>query len=830
MDFRNCPACKASVLEDDAEDCPFCGASMSGKPSATPAKKPAATAAKAAPAAAKAQASAGAAAKAPAKSKSQAAPKPLDDGSDPFEVDTRTVVKAPPVRPKPAKGRMLRVVCPMCETPGFISPKLQGMEVKCCNPDCMMPIFKAPKPKEKPPEEEPKRSTASIVFAVSAVVLLLAVGFGLYHFVLKDEISNDPTTSETPAATANNGPIERNLIAEPETTDAPQVTSLDEIRDTSLAEVEKAAQQRADNRSKPFGRRMAAEAYAGAGLLDQAREQLADMRKVPGYVKYYEIDPLVMIAQRLRQQGDAAGAEKTLDDALSKADLPAHGREPLDAASRLATALMVAGRADEARGVAKRADDSGTRGRAFVLWRFALDSGSLDLNGPARRPCLHDMPSAQWVSVTLALLAQDRADDALAWARSAEDEAARDNALAVWAAGLAAASASPGETAAPAAVTAVIDQLSPTAQARIWAAIADMRQSQGNTTAMQQSLANATAALAQVAVPEKPRAVPSLKEIYESDGQPRAGLPDPAQARSAALAAADIAQVQAAAGNIDAAWKSMQRALAFLRGTAPSPVATQALLDEDRDSRLNPRLQSALGIESDRVFLAGNRYLKQCKVLHEEATSRFNLQVSLLRRAAAFGVLDPLWAEVVERDRRTDPAEREAYLDTLLPGTVYAYATAAQNADLARRVQETVPRRQLRVDARDQLVIRFGQQIDVKDFRTAADLLRAYEREEPGDYYTSHTIALRGVSRLIKAGGHLEAMDLVREVLDPLLREDAVQLIAAAAVRDDNYSELWERRAEYRLSATEKASFYRGCIRGLNLRPASAAESVEGAE
>ena len=42
MEFRTCPACQASVLEDDVEDCPFCGASMSGKPAAKP--KPTATA------------------------------------------------------------------------------------------------------------------------------------------------------------------------------------------------------------------------------------------------------------------------------------------------------------------------------------------------------------------------------------------------------------------------------------------------------------------------------------------------------------------------------------------------------------------------------------------------------------------------------------------------------------------------------------------------------------------------------------------------------------------------------------------------------------------
>jgi len=32
MDLPTCPACKQSVLDDDAVDCPFCGAPMKGGP------------------------------------------------------------------------------------------------------------------------------------------------------------------------------------------------------------------------------------------------------------------------------------------------------------------------------------------------------------------------------------------------------------------------------------------------------------------------------------------------------------------------------------------------------------------------------------------------------------------------------------------------------------------------------------------------------------------------------------------------------------------------------------------------------------------------------
>ena len=54
MDFPVCPSCRQSVIDDDAVDCPFCGASMKAKPGAKPTPKPAAAATKGPATAAKA--------------------------------------------------------------------------------------------------------------------------------------------------------------------------------------------------------------------------------------------------------------------------------------------------------------------------------------------------------------------------------------------------------------------------------------------------------------------------------------------------------------------------------------------------------------------------------------------------------------------------------------------------------------------------------------------------------------------------------------------------------------------------------------------------------
>ena len=110
-----------------------------------------------------------------------AAGKPDDD--DPFAVDKNAGGKVIAVSPSPTKGRTVEVVCPMCETHGYISPRAAGQEVKCCNPECLVPTFTAPaaeKKAEPPPPPPPKKSSALMWGIMAAVVV---AGVGVYAFV-----------------------------------------------------------------------------------------------------------------------------------------------------------------------------------------------------------------------------------------------------------------------------------------------------------------------------------------------------------------------------------------------------------------------------------------------------------------------------------------------------------------------------------------------------------------------------------------------------------------------------------------------------------------------
>ena len=141
--FPTCPACQQSVLDDDVENCPFCGANMkTGKgggkaPAPRVAPKPAARPSSSA-------ANAPAPAETPKATPTKAAAKSHEiDPDDPFGVDAVSNSRAIPLVARPAKGKTVRLVCPMCETVGFAGPEVAGKEVKCCNEKCALPIFTA---------------------------------------------------------------------------------------------------------------------------------------------------------------------------------------------------------------------------------------------------------------------------------------------------------------------------------------------------------------------------------------------------------------------------------------------------------------------------------------------------------------------------------------------------------------------------------------------------------------------------------------------------------------------------------------------------------------
>ena len=298
MDLPSCPSCGQSVLDDDATDCPFCGASMSGGSS------PAATASPA-----------------NATSPARVATDSTADGpkeNDPFAVDPSVTHRAIPAAPKPTQKRPWRVSCPMCETPGFVPRQAAGREVKCANPQCLVPIFTAPagkstsKPAESLAASDNDTQTGGKATLVVLILLLAAGasggGFWYFNNTSSETASSELTagsgqagfgTADTPAVVAA-APVDKTSEKAP--SDIPPVNDNSEI---SIASIRKlapemmvaAAQEREANRSKPFCRQLTAEFFASVGQVAKARAELKQLTQVGPDLPHLHITTLVDLWQ-----------------------------------------------------------------------------------------------------------------------------------------------------------------------------------------------------------------------------------------------------------------------------------------------------------------------------------------------------------------------------------------------------------------------------------------------------------------------------------------------------------------------------------------------------
>ena len=648
MEFRKCPHCAASIIDDEAVDCPSCGKPLAATPA--PAKKPAAAAA--------APKKKAAAAAAPEKPKKKAPSRigETTDPDDPFDLggDATGGKTAIPVAPKPGKNRMVRVVCPMCESPGFIPEKAQGKDVRCWKKTCRLPVFQAPMPEREPePEPEKKGLPAFVRLGIPVLLGLAAIGGGAWYAVQPKELPTiDPIVAptpdpNTPGVDEDPGP---GLFREPETTDeGPTFLPLADIRAEAVEKIGAASRDRNVQDGNSAARR-AAEVAVVAGDFASINDRL---KQISG-ADFYRIKPLTMLAHVALQGGDTGTATRAADDALKFSQrMPRRGRQPLDWATALAEVLVRLGRDDEAANLLDTHSSPDLRGELSALWTGAADLGTYNVAATRRSSLVRDTDNPQWLAVTRALVARGEVDRALAWAQRA-DRPVRDDALTLWAGTLARLQ---GKDAAREAVVNVPD-LPPAVQARMLAAAglarlekteedvqetavaveaaesvvetdaaddapaptppaapnaasgddeattagdldsveaiaregdqlkAETERAQAAAETEADSLLDQALSLrAQSTVPADEFAVPDLVALHDSARQPNAGLPDADAIRNAALANLKIAELQHARGDDEAAWQSIEAGLQTLRAMAPAPAKMRDLVTEYRSRK-----------------------------------------------------------------------------------------------------------------------------------------------------------------------------------------------------------------------------------------------------
>ncbi|MCA9073280.1 MAG: hypothetical protein KDA84_30360, partial [Planctomycetaceae bacterium] len=362
---------------------------------------------------------------------------------EPFAVDQAAMSNAIPLRPKPTKGRTYEVVCPMCETPGYTSPKAGGREVKCANPKCLVPIFTCPEP-PPPPVEEPPPEPAGLSttqLGLISTVALAAIGSGIWFFVLKnttapptppptrqmvDEKSGDnPETKTTdPQNTEQKDP-------EPAKPKGPNLVKLRQQVPEIMIATSAWPSERRTKRPKPLRIQTIALAYADLGELQKAEEQLDRLSNLDDDMPHYRVLPWVEIGWKLRERGESPS--EAADKAVNFAkDVPESHHESWMESVALGALLTALDRGNEARPLFDREFGQLADQELWAdIMAVSLDH-TFDLNAlePVRPLVTPEAPA--WSGVVWQLVFHDASDKGLEWAKSQSKVPARAEAIVAW--------------------------------------------------------------------------------------------------------------------------------------------------------------------------------------------------------------------------------------------------------------------------------------------------------------------------------------------------------------------------------------------------------------
>lgn len=907
MDLPSCPSCRQSVLDDDAEVCPFCGAPMKGgaptataragaKPSAAPPRptarpEPASRPdSKSAPAVGAKPAKPAAAASAPNKpTKPAPAPAPatrgtprpskptkskslseedlfgddldldspsssgssaapvVDDGGDPLEVKSSAGKDAIPASRQRTKSRPQKVVCPMCETVGYIPTTAAGKEVRCANPKCLVPVFVAPRIQKKATEEAAPKKGSPVATIATVLLCILAVGgAGWYWFnqsATRTRSPQPPTpVSQTPPVAPNSAKPPEQVGKVPEKPPAPPEPSLTlaEERDPVLEIMQRSAQTTDRNLRPAYCQRVVAHTAADCGKFDIARKYLDLLEHGQKDLAFYRIAPLTSMAWQQLKQKDESAAGKLLDQAMqATAELPTMGRDAIEFTAQLAAALVAVGRDQEAKSLVAHNPASGPNGRLVALTTTASTWNTWDTVAAENERPLLDLPSLQCPLVVEIAVSRGYAPQALRFAESLENQDERAQTLIAWGQAVARAQAR-AKSADLSSVEPVAARLDPANRARLQARLGSERLRAGDRPGAEKLLAAAITSLGEIPSP-KEFAIPPAKKLATFD------FHDPAPARVQSLALAEIARLEGALDKRADAQKHLELAVAVLRAAAPNKNAAKQMVEEAGHLRYTafeeavPKKgrKEAIALarqrNQQRARAALERVRQTSKALAAAADSRFDLQTQILASAVAWDDGAHLWQMIAPHATAADPGQKEAYFDTPIPWELVVKLRHSGDKATAEKILEakgsSVPPAETVLDLLAQKVT---DTADVDSLAHEMQRVRKDSKDGPIQLERSdrERATLAGSSYLLRAGKVPQAIEFVRMFDDSQLKEESLEWTVALAGRLNHARQAKEILQAASFIPTESVSAYRGLLLGLLARE-SAPEAnpvADGAE
>lgn len=678
MDFRICPSCEQSVLEDDVEDCPFCGASMSGKPSPkskssspanSKAKKEAPPSKGAQPKQAKPE---------PKESKSDS-----DASADPFEVKSQASKKAPKMKQSMTSSCRLEVLCPMCESVGFVPTSYEGREVRCHNSECLVPVFTVPK--QEIIEETDDRSLLSKygLFIGLGVVVLGTIGGLVYSLQDNKKKDVDPINPATNIVDDKPkvDPDKKDPVVTPENKvpDEPKF-SKSEIQEEALRQLSISSRQETQNRSRALLKRMAAQGYVFTGNLEEAEKQLESLRNDQKAASFLQVLPLVDMAWHHIEKGDTDKSKKELETALKIAStLPRNGEETAYFVTALVTALLAVDMDSQAEEFLKNypiSDDS-------ALWgctqRVIVKNRSFDAFLESQVPYNQLTKKPISVAAVRGLIASGKSEKALKWTLGQKDSRRQFECKMGFLTGKLlsnnqAIQLTDGE------FGHLTEGMTPTHTAFTWGYRANLEMLIGQKEKARTSIAKAKESWANITLP-KEFEVPGMEEIHDEGYEAN----DVASLRLAGLTAALIikAELQSEAKeDLKAAWTSVVKGIELAQRIGASPEKINALdsKNSSQQSSIQRQLKNVFKLETDsEARRAFNKYRRNVSDLKKLSDLRQSIIVRILREAADAGLGKKIWESVSKKEAPFD--KNDGLLETEIAGVLFTHLKESEATD-----------------------------------------------------------------------------------------------------------------------------------------------------
>jgi len=766
---------------------------------------------------------------------------------DPFAVENSSVgTDLRRARRKPQRGCMHRVVCPMCETQGFVPKSAAGEEIRCANPKCLVPVFTAPPlPKKEAPEEAPASSTPLWLVALLLIVVLGAAGGGIWVFVLQPEKTDpvvgpgelnqpfnnvaqnqiDPTnkTSDNLKNGAENG-AENGPPDRPVQTKYPAL-SLPEQQQMILSQIVAEAQSRRANRSKPFCRRMAAETFALAGDLAAAERQLQQLNELSNTLPYYNIQPLVLIAWQQIANNQKGQAVETITKAAELIpSIPKYGRGAVDAATALSAVLCLNDqfkKADSLLMTNQSQDEMAllsAQGHIITCLhdRYRdvktiqkLTHNLLDRRAAGEGGLLSEWLAPQRVAVAADLFTAQQLSALEKWIYSNSNPLQQTQSL------LACVDLLPQTAAADDLQTKLIEissQLPAAGQGAVLARLAYHPMAMGQKPVSGKQLEQAVALVSKqdakqdafgLGDPQKFKTVLDIK------------LPDAIQAKLAAVSFLECARVYATNQDTENAAKMLGLSLKQARSYAPSMPAIEVRLQAIQtlgERGMLRQIKDQLNLNLDAQAKSTYRqYKKQCEQLYEIAASRHQLETEILLAASLWGLQQQVWDEIQARGGEADINLKANFKQTNL---YYVLAAQFENADQ----QELASQLRQQASSKNEMISNQTARLLAESKTTPLSSLPAKFEKLRLSNYVKYRWALLLSNDICQTNSWPETLDFIQSLRNPIWKEDCLRLAAAVYAHAGQREQILHELENTNLNPTEAVSVYRGLIVGLHAR------------